>query len=186
MNILVEVERPEAASGPEPARSRNGVGRRILWASLGLTPVVLAVHYFTDAAEVARLRARGDRARSARVADRRGDRARRRAHRAGHQRLPQRELRQRAGADHRALAIRHGLPDIVRGSIAGSIVSNLLLVLGLTMIAGQGPLDRRSLLLQLAIVLVAVSCSWSRRCRAGTATPNGTRSSSSPSRSRPC
>ena len=44
MNMLVEVERPEVASGPELARSRNGVGRRILWASLGLTPVVLAVH----------------------------------------------------------------------------------------------------------------------------------------------
>src|SRR5438874_3529043 len=43
-------------------------------------------------------------------------------------------------------AIGNGLPDVVRGSITGSVVSNLLLVLGLTMIAGSGELDRRSLL----------------------------------------
>ena len=53
-------------------------------------------------------------------------------------------------------AISNGLPDVVRGSIAGSVVSNLLLVLGLTMIAGSGAVDRRSLLPQLALVLVAV------------------------------
>ena len=41
------------------------------------------------------------RARAARVADRRGDRARGRAHGPRDRRLPQRELRQRAGADHR-------------------------------------------------------------------------------------
>jgi len=53
-------------------------------------------------------------------------------------------------------AIADGLPDVVRGSIAGSVVSNLLLLLGLTMIAGGGRLDRRSLLPQLALVVVAV------------------------------
>ena len=53
-------------------------------------------------------------------------------------------------------AIGDGLPDVVRGSIAGSVVSNLLLVLGLTMIAGAGELDRRSLLPQLGLVVVAV------------------------------
>ena len=49
------------------------------------------------------LRARGDRAHSPRVADRRVDRARGGAHGARHRRLPQRELRQCARADHRAL-----------------------------------------------------------------------------------
>jgi Ca2+:H+ antiporter len=47
----------------------------------------------------------------------------------------------------------------VRGSLTGSIVSNLLLVLGIALAAGaQGgrSLDRRSLLSQLALVLVAV------------------------------
>src|SRR6202023_49154 len=43
------------------------------------------------------------------------------------------------------VAIAHGLPNVVRGSIAGSVVSNLLLVLGAAMLAGAGgELDRRS------------------------------------------
>jgi Ca2+:H+ antiporter len=55
------------------------------------------------------------------------------------------------------LAVREGLPDVVRGSITGSVVSNILLVLGVAMIfGGDGRLDRRSLMLQLATVLVAV------------------------------
>jgi Ca2+:H+ antiporter len=54
------------------------------------------------------------------------------------------------------LAVANGLPEVVRGSIIGSVVSNLLLVLGLTMIAGgRGQVDRRSLFLQLAIVMAA-------------------------------
>ena len=49
---------------------------------------------------------------------------------------------------------------MVRGSLAGSVVSNILLVLGVALIfGGQGghgrPLDRFSLLLQLGLVLVA-------------------------------
>src|SRR5438094_4980293 len=55
-------------------------------------------------------------------------------------------------------AIDDGLPDVVRGSIAGSIVSNILLVLGFAiLIGGEGELDRKSLLQQLAIVGVAVA-----------------------------
>jgi Ca2+:H+ antiporter len=55
------------------------------------------------------------------------------------------------------LAISAGLPDVVRGSITGSVVGNLLLVLGFAMMfGGDGPVDRRSLLLQLGIVLFAV------------------------------
>src|SRR5262245_65968929 len=54
------------------------------------------------------------------------------------------------------LAVYNGLPDVVRGSIIGSVVSNLMLELGLTMIdGGRGALDRRSLFLQLLIVGVA-------------------------------
>jgi Ca2+:H+ antiporter len=56
-------------------------------------------------------------------------------------------------------AVADGLPDVVRGSLTGSIVSNLLLVLGVALAAGaEGgrSLDRRSLLGQLALVLVAV------------------------------
>jgi Ca2+:H+ antiporter len=55
-------------------------------------------------------------------------------------------------------AVADGLPNVVRGSLAGSVVSNVLLVLGLAMLLGpdRSQLDRRSLLLQLGIVLVAV------------------------------
>ena len=54
------------------------------------------------------------------------------------------------------------LPEVVRGSLAGSVVSNILLVLGAALIFGGGdarhgePLDRFSLLLQLGLVMVAV------------------------------
>src|SRR5438309_2585965 len=52
-------------------------------------------------------------------------------------------------------AIGDGLPDVVRGSIAGSIVSNILLVLGVGLIAGrEADLDRRSLLGHLVLVVV--------------------------------
>jgi Ca2+:H+ antiporter len=55
-------------------------------------------------------------------------------------------------------AISAGLPDVVRGSLAGSVVSNLLLVLGFAAIAGdEGRLDRRSLFMQLGLVATAVA-----------------------------
>jgi Ca2+:H+ antiporter len=57
-------------------------------------------------------------------------------------------------------AVADGLPAVVRGTIAGSVVSNLLLVLGIALVVGHGDararrVDRRSLLAQLALVLVA-------------------------------
>jgi Ca2+:H+ antiporter len=54
------------------------------------------------------------------------------------------------------LAVEDGLPHVVRGSITGSVVSNLLLVLGLTLVAGPGAVDRRSLLTHLGVIGVAV------------------------------
>jgi Ca2+:H+ antiporter len=55
-------------------------------------------------------------------------------------------------------AVGNNLPDVVRGSLMGSVVSNLLLVLGLAMLLGPNGvrLDRRSLALQLGLVFVAV------------------------------
>src|SRR5438105_12899688 len=50
-------------------------------------------------------------------------------------------------------AIADGLPDVVRGSITGSIVSNLLLVLGFAMVSTeQEELDRTSLASYLGLV----------------------------------
>jgi Ca2+:H+ antiporter len=56
------------------------------------------------------------------------------------------------------IAVSENLPDVVRGSMAGSVVSNILLVLGAALILGRdnSELDRRSLLTQLGLVLVAV------------------------------
>jgi Ca2+:H+ antiporter len=55
-------------------------------------------------------------------------------------------------------AVGANLPDVVRGSLSGSVISNLLLVYGVTQIAGPdgARIDRRSLLLQIGLVGVAV------------------------------
>jgi Ca2+:H+ antiporter len=57
-------------------------------------------------------------------------------------------------------AVNQSLPNVVRASLMGSVVSNILLVLGAALIFGGQdgagrPLDRFSLLLQLGLVLVA-------------------------------
>ena len=54
-------------------------------------------------------------------------------------------------------AIADGLPNVVRGTITGSVVSNILLVLGIAMIfGGEGKVDARSLRWQLFAVLGAM------------------------------
>jgi Ca2+:H+ antiporter len=55
-------------------------------------------------------------------------------------------------------AVSDDLPNVVRGSLAGSVVSNLLLVLGVTMLLGpdDAKIERNSLLPQLGLVLAAV------------------------------
>jgi Ca2+:H+ antiporter len=56
------------------------------------------------------------------------------------------------------IAVADNLPDVVRGSMAGSVVSNILLVLGAALLLGEdgARLDRKSLLAQLALVFGAV------------------------------
>jgi Ca2+:H+ antiporter len=55
------------------------------------------------------------------------------------------------------IAIADNLPDVVRGSMAGSVVSNILLVLGAALVFGEDArLDRGSLLGQLGLVFAAV------------------------------
>ena len=55
-------------------------------------------------------------------------------------------------------AIGANLPEVVRGSLSGSVISNLLLVYGVTQIAGpdKARIDRRSLLVQIGLVGAAV------------------------------
>jgi Ca2+:H+ antiporter len=55
-------------------------------------------------------------------------------------------------------AVGANLPDVVRGSLSGSVISNLLLVYGATQIAGPdgARIDKPSLLVQLRLVAAAV------------------------------
>ena len=54
-------------------------------------------------------------------------------------------------------AVADRLPNVVRGSLAGSVISNLLLVLGAALVAGRNArIDRRALLVQISLVAVAV------------------------------
>ena len=54
-------------------------------------------------------------------------------------------------------AVGDALPQVVRGSLAGSVISNLLLVFGVTQAVGpEKQIDRRSLLAQLGLVAAAV------------------------------
>lgn len=55
-------------------------------------------------------------------------------------------------------AVADNLPDVVRGSMAGSVIGNILLVLGAALILGpdNSELDRRSLLGQLGLVFLAI------------------------------
>jgi Ca2+:H+ antiporter len=54
-------------------------------------------------------------------------------------------------------AIADGLPNVVRGTIAGSVVATALIVLGAAIAYGGGGIvDRRSLALQISVLLAAV------------------------------
>jgi Ca2+:H+ antiporter len=55
------------------------------------------------------------------------------------------------------LAVHHGLFEVVRGSLSGSVIGNLLLVLGFSLIfGGRGELDRQSTFVSLGLVALAV------------------------------
>jgi Ca2+:H+ antiporter len=55
------------------------------------------------------------------------------------------------------VAIADGLTDVVRGSLTGSVVGNLLLVLGFSLLfGGRGELDRESSTISLGLISVAL------------------------------
>jgi Ca2+:H+ antiporter len=57
------------------------------------------------------------------------------------------------------LAINRGLTEVVRGSLTGSVVGNILLVLGFSLLVGTGDmrLDRESSFVWLGLILVATA-----------------------------
>jgi Ca2+:H+ antiporter len=56
------------------------------------------------------------------------------------------------------LAVEEGLTEVVRGSLTGSVVGNLLLVLGFSLlVGGRGALDRQSTFTSLALVAFAAA-----------------------------
>jgi Ca2+:H+ antiporter len=55
------------------------------------------------------------------------------------------------------IAVNEGLTEVVRGSLTGSVVGNLLLVLGFSLLfGGEGSLDRRSSFLSMGLIAVAI------------------------------
>ena len=54
------------------------------------------------------------------------------------------------------IALNEGLTEVVRGSLTGSVVGNLLLVLGASLVAGgRGPIDRYSSFLSFGLLAIA-------------------------------
>ena len=55
------------------------------------------------------------------------------------------------------IAVNQGLTEVVRGSLTGSVIGNLLLVLGFSLLAGgRGELDRWSSFVAFAVLAVAI------------------------------
>jgi Ca2+:H+ antiporter len=76
-------------------------------------------------------------------------------------------------------AVSDGLTEVVRGSLTGSVVGNLLLVLGFSLLfGGRGALDRESSFVSIGIVALATLL-FLPRSPASTATPSVARSRSS-------
>ena len=132
--------------------------RRLLFASLGLAPVVIFLGYFADLSETA------DFVLSAialvPLAWLIGEATEHAAEHTG----------PRIGGFLNAtfgnapeliialLAVNENLPEVVRGSLTGSVVSNLLLVLGASLLAGGvGDVDRRSSFVSLGLVAFATT-----------------------------
>jgi len=133
------------------------VARKILWGSLALAPVTIAAHYLLDLGDVelfvlASLSL-------VPLAWLIGEATEHAAHHTGpgiggflnatFGNAPELIIS--------LLAINKGLTEVVRGSLTGSVVGNILLVLGFSLLVGPGDkeLDRRSSFTWLGLILVA-------------------------------
>jgi Ca2+:H+ antiporter len=132
------------------------MARRILWASLALAPITILLHYFTGLGSTAEFLFAA--AALIPLAWLIGEATEHAAHHTGpgiggflnatFGNAPELIIALFAVAD--------GLYEVVRGSLTGSVVGNLLLVLGFSLIfGGRGEIDRLSTFVSLALVAVA-------------------------------
>ncbi|HEV2902113.1 MAG TPA: hypothetical protein VGW30_02510, partial [Gaiellaceae bacterium] len=133
------------------------MARRILWASLALAPVSIALHYLADIGDTAEFMLAA--AALIPLAWLIGEATEHAAHHTGpgiggflnatFGNAPELIIA--------LLAVHEGLTEVVRGSLTGSVVGNLLLVLGFSLLfGGRGALDRESSLLSLGLVALAI------------------------------
>jgi Ca2+:H+ antiporter len=134
------------------------VARRLLWASLALAPLTIAIDVFTDASKttlfvmaalslvpLAWLIGEATEHAGEHLGPRVGG-------------LLNASFGNAPEVIIAIIAVSENLPDVVRGSMAGSVIGNILLVLGAALLIGpdKAELDRRSLLTQLGLVAIAV------------------------------
>jgi Ca2+:H+ antiporter len=132
------------------------VARRILWGSLALAPVTILLHYAADIGDTAEFVLSA--AALIPLAWLIGEAT----EHAGHHTGPGVAGFLNATFGNAPeliialLAVHEGLNEVVRGSLTGSVVGNLLLVLGFSLLfGGRGELDRESSLVSIALVGLA-------------------------------
>lgn len=134
------------------------MARKILWSSLALTPVALAAHYAFHAGETVLFVLAA--AALVPLAWLIGESTEHAAEHTGARigGLLNASFGNAPELIIALIAVSDSLPNVVRGSMAGSVVSNILLVLGAAFLFGpnDSALDRRSLTVQLGLVAVAV------------------------------
>src|SRR5215212_8153534 len=146
------------AAAPRSAGSLPPVARRILWASLALAPATLLIHYLFHPGDTA------DFVLSAAalipLAWLIGEATEHAAHHTGP--TVGGFLNATFGNAPELIialfAVSDGLTEVVRGSLTGSVVGNLLLVLGFSLaFGGRGEIDRESSFASLGLVGLAVA-----------------------------
>jgi Ca2+:H+ antiporter len=132
------------------------VARRILWGSLALAPVTIVLHFFADVGETTEFVLAA--AALIPLAWLIGEAT----EHAGHHTGPGVAgfLNATFGNAPELIialfAVHEGLTEVVRGSLTGSVVGNLLLVLGFSLLfGGRGELDRESSLVSIGLVGLA-------------------------------
>ena len=144
------------------------MARRVLWGSLSLAPLTILLHYFADLGDTAEFVLAA--ASLIPLAWLIGEATEHAAHHTGpgiggflnatFGNAPELIIA--------LFAVAEAKFEVVRGSLSGSVIGNLLLVLGFSLLfGGRGRLDRQSSFMSLGLVALAVVVLLSPRCRAG-------------------